>query len=408
MLDDEALYFAHLPKNSGNTARDAFSRWFDAAEMLPTFREFDPASLPAGELPRYRYIGSHFQRPAFDRVAACSPRRWWKVVFLREPAERLDSHLRFAARVPSNGLHARVAGREPAALLRDPALYDDLANYQSRFLLRALSPRKRPLGQATAVLAEEVDVLGLSSCVESSLLLIAHRLRQFPVRAYDLTNFGNIDPGQPLPGGGRQPLEDSWRAALAEWNRLDQSLYEAGVRRFTADFAELCETLGLAPIDPFSASLDVLAPLRTAVHAAAESALQGAPQPVGEARLLRFQHSQPLRLVDDRDGGLLFRQFWAYKRPILVQFDRGHAPLGEIELLLLPAEGEPPPLVVLEGRELMLREVGREGGLIRYRAEAAGVDLKDRRLCELQLVAGRGRSERPQIGLARLRIGLGT
>jgi hypothetical protein len=406
MLDDEALYFAHLPKNSGNTARDAFGRWFDAAEVFPSFREFDPAGLPAGTLPRYRYIGSHFQRSAFDRVAASRPRRWWKVVFLREPAERLESHLRYAARVPENGLHARVAGRELAALLRDPGLHDELADYQSRYLVQALSPRDRPVEEASAVLAEDVDVLGLSGCVESSLLLIAHRLRQFPVRPYDPALFGNVDPGLPPPGQGRRPLDASRRAALAAWNRLDRRLYEAGVARFGADFATLCETLGVAPIDPFSATLADLAPLRAAVQAAAVSALRASPQPVGEARILRFLQGRPLQLCGDRDGSLLLRRFWAHAQPILVQFYRGESRLGELDLLLHLPAGEPPPTVALEGRELRLREVGPEGGLIRYRADAAGAELRGRRVCELRLVAGPGQRREPGVGLAALRLGL--
>lgn len=406
MLEDEALYFAHLPKNSGNAVRDALGRWFDAAEMLPTFRQFDPATLPAGTLSRYRYIGSHLQRQAFDTVAASAPRRWWKVAFLREPQERLDSHLRFIARVPSHGLHGRVAGKAWESVLRDPVLYKELADHQSSFVIYALSPRERPRKEAAAVLAEEADIVGLTACVEASLLMIAYRLRQLPVRPYDLASFGHVDPDKRLPGGGRQPLDPAQRDALAEWNGLDQRLYEAGVARFSADFATFCESAGQAPIDPFRATLADLAPLRAAVHDAAVAALLRAPQPVGTARLLRFRQSRPLRLLDDRDGGLLLRRFWAYKRPIVAQFHRGQAPLGEIELRLYQPDEEPPPRVTLEGRELSFRQVGPRGEVMCYRADAGGVDLQGKNICELQFEALHGRLERPAIGLVGLRIAL--
>lgn len=375
---DEGLYFAHLPKTGGVSVRSMLADWFDTAEILPSFVEDDLAGWSDEALAGYRYLGSHFTGTAFDRLAAASRRPWRIATFLREPAARTLSHLRHVQRVGDHVLQSRLRDLSPAACLADPEAVREFGDYQSRYLLRAVEGSAEPAGDAPAALARRIELVGLTEAMEASLLLFAHRLGHRPLAAL---RWKNVDPDR--KSASRAP-DPALLPVLREMNAGDEQLYIAGRERLLADFAALCDALGQAAVDPLVATGEQLARVRAAVARDVEARLRAAPGPRGWARLLRVIGGDAIDLAPTWEPGSgMIRRGVAPGQPLRFEFDRGAAPLAEIELTaLLPHYARRwAPRLALDGAECRVTRIGAVRNVARFRASVPLRVPADRLFC---------------------------
>jgi len=362
---DEGLYFAHLPKTGGVSVRSMLADWFDTAEILPSFVEDDLAGWSDEALAGYRYLGSHFTGTAFARVTAASRRSWRIATFLREPAARTLSHLRHVQRVGDHVLQPRLRDLSPAACLADPEVAREFGNYQSRYLLRAVDASAEPAGDACTALASQVELVGLNEATEASLLLFAHRLCHPPLAGL---RWENADPER---GRASRATDPALLPTLRAMNSEDELLHAAGRERFLAEFATLCDTLGQPAVDPLTATGEQLTAVRAAVARDVEARLRQAPGPRGWARLLRVVGGDAIDLAPAWEPGSgMIRRGVAPGQPLRFEFDRGAAPLAEIELTaLLPHyERRWAPRLALDGAECRVTRTGAVRNVARFRA----------------------------------------
>ena len=370
LTENDAVFFAHIPKTAGRSVREAIGGWFDTSEMLPTIREIDVEVFSEEIRRACRYVGSHFTYRNFVELQRASARHWHTVTFLREPRRRTLSHLRFVQR--GNDLNHPFSERLRTRSLAEAVEADDLraefANYQARYLVRALAPEAVEPASAVLVLQDRVEIVGLAECIDASLLLAAYRWAMPPLGPARVVN---ADPDPGAKAHVSQLLAEL-SGTLEEMNKLDDELYAAGRDRFLGDFARMCDELGVTRVDPLAPQAEDasgLAPLARAVEANVTARRRVVPGPARGALVLRVRGAASLSLFPPDDArAILLRPAAFSGQPIDVLVDTGGRRISEISIVTAPPyEGARwQPQVSVDGAGCTVQFTDRDGYFLRW------------------------------------------
>jgi hypothetical protein len=366
LTEDDAVFFAHVPKTAGQSIRGVIGNWFDASEVLPTFVEVEDGRFSEKDLRSCRYVGSHFSYRNVLALRSLSPRHWHTITFLREPRRRTLSHLRFIqrGRNPTHPFSEQLRSLSIAEALEGASLRTEFANYQSRYLVHALAPEDTDPSHAPLVLQDQVELVGLAECVDASLLLAAYRWAMLPAAPSPTLN---ADPDPSAIRRSGQLIADL-SGILDEMNGLDVELYAVGRDRFLRDFTAMCDELNVTRTDPLTVDASALAPLVRAVEASVLARRRVLPGPTRHALVLRVRGAAPLAFFPPDDWtGTLLRPTLLSDEPIDVLVDTGGQQISTISILAAPPHDGAHwrPQLWVDGATCEVRLTGREGYYLR-------------------------------------------
>lgn len=231
------LVFLHLPKTAGATLRQIllrqYGRRYSFALDGSTSQLQEFIEKPFHERARLKLLQGHM---AFGMHRYLSEGATY-VTFVRDPAERVLSHYRFALGRPDHYLHNHVkAERLTPADYVASGVSTELDNGQVR-LIAGPASLDVPFGDcgrdlldlALENIRRHFSVVGMPSFFDESLLLMHRRLRWRKWPCYASLN---------VSGGGGITLSDSDRSVIETYNQLDRRLYEVIKDRLTGEIAD--------------------------------------------------------------------------------------------------------------------------------------------------------------------------
>jgi hypothetical protein len=235
------LAFLHIPKTAGTAFGVALAQRFAEREIASTFRmaltsgAADPLVAHVAQGYRLLGVGSHLDQDKLDAILAGLPagERLFTVTVLRDPRARLISQYRHWQRTNDEALAPLPAENREAFLAarrlplgeflaaRIPFVETHFRNLQARMLCglctSELMDEASLLDTARANLAA-IDVVGTTEALDQALARIAE--------AYGWTTPDAVQPINVAPRLAT-PLDAATEALIAEYNRVDQALWEA-------------------------------------------------------------------------------------------------------------------------------------------------------------------------------------
>jgi hypothetical protein len=226
LLEDEQLFFLHIPKCAGMTFIGIMDSHFTQGEICPVHRFFKhlKEQIPKEELATYKYIRGHFP---YDLVYLL-PRKPRLITFLRHPVARTLSALEMLQDLGDRGVgvdpskNIQFKGVDLDELFNRPDLIKRIANRSTAYL-------SGNFGQPDLDLAKErlatFDFIGITEDFDESLELFAYVFDFSPIFDYKSRN---VSPNR----AKRHQIPQSKLDMLAELNQLDVELYEYGLQLY--------------------------------------------------------------------------------------------------------------------------------------------------------------------------------
>ena len=157
------IYFLHIPKTAGSSLTNLIHKSYPVHERLDAFEWYELVKIESQRLQEYRCFTGHFGTGLFSLLDRQIP----TVTLLRDPFERVVSHLNFAwarSRQNHRGLWARMLGQLPVMtyfkyVLARPQrwrAFDNVQTYHLGVDLDLRPWRKKPDHRELAMLLKQL------------------------------------------------------------------------------------------------------------------------------------------------------------------------------------------------------------------------------------------------------------
>ena len=229
LLDDEQLFFMHIPKTAGLSLIALLDQHYVDDEICPVhegyrkFLEYSPE-----ERGLFKFIRGHFPYKLVDVL----PRLPRLITFLRDPVKRTLSAISQHKRNEEQGIsyfEEKIGHLDIDQFLNHPAFGISVPNVSVKYLndiLGRLSQEKKVMSLARAKeRLETFDVIGFTEKFDESLAVLSHTFGFLPILYFPRIN---VDPSRSANTQIGQNVLDR----IAEINRDEIELYEYGMKLF--------------------------------------------------------------------------------------------------------------------------------------------------------------------------------
>jgi hypothetical protein len=234
LLEDEQLYFMHLPKCAGSSLIRLLDQHFSMPEICPrhdNLAKFIETYSPE-ERAAFRFIRGHFPYKIIESL----PRHPRTLTMLRHPVKRVVSAIAQHRRMEQQGVSAfqeSILDLTIEQFMQHPDFGKRVSNVPIKYLLDP-TPIKSPPERLQ--LAKErlagFDFIGVVEQFDDSLALMAHTYGWYPIQ--DVKEV-NVDPARL----SKSELPQNVLDLICELNRDELELYEFGVKLFQERLAQM-------------------------------------------------------------------------------------------------------------------------------------------------------------------------
>ena len=240
LLQDEQLYFIHVPKCAGTSFISLLDERYVIDEIIPTHYDINMLrdKITDKQLAGYRFIRGHLP---YDMVVPRLPDHPRIITFLREPVVRLISNFQMRQRVsdPLQGLQSILQSITLEEFLARRDLVDIFSNRATRLMGgNTLDPNGMEIPNFE--LAKErlagFDFVGIVESYNDSLALFSY-IFDFPPMQGDRVL--NVSPDREK----RNEISQSTLEKVAEIEWADIELYKFGCQFFEKQFARMKQEL---------------------------------------------------------------------------------------------------------------------------------------------------------------------
>jgi hypothetical protein len=240
MLQDEQLYFIHVPKCAGTSFISLVDERYVIDEIIPTHYDLKMLQerITDQQLASYRFIRGHFP---YDLIVPRLPKYPRIITFLREPVVRLISNFQMRQRVsdPLQNLQNLLQSITLEEFLTRKELMDIFSNRATR-LIGGNTLDHKGMEIPNLKLAKErlagFDFVGIVENYNDSLALFSYIFDFPPIRGDRVLN---VSPDREK----RNEISPSTLKKVAEIEWADVELYKFGSQLFEKHFARMKQEL---------------------------------------------------------------------------------------------------------------------------------------------------------------------
>ena len=225
LLEEEQLFFMHIPKTAGTSLITLLDQLFLAEEICPIHEGYKNfLSFSSGERNRFKFIRGHFPYKLMLDLKH-SPRT---ITFLRDPIDRTLSAMNHHYRLEKQGMSyfsETIGDISFAEFLEHPEFGKAVSNVALEYLNDMIGkhPHKTPSLSLAKERLETFDVIGVLEQLNKSLELMAYTFAFSPIVYMP---FANVAPNR----SRRSRIDQEIIDRIIELNRDEIELYEYALK----------------------------------------------------------------------------------------------------------------------------------------------------------------------------------
>lgn len=230
-MDEKKLLFLHIPKTAGTTLKTMIAQNYSQSEIYDAYdyKLWESGFQSLDNKEEIKLIQGHFR---FGFHEFIKPYNCQYFTFLRKPVDLTISHYFHLVRSKNPEHKRRIEGIES---LEDFAKIHSAYNLQTRIIsgvydIDEFKAREEELFQtALNNLENKIDCIGIQERFTESVVAIS-QLLNWKKNMYTSTNIG---------GNVRKDMDPGVKQIILDHNKLDTQLYEAGLKKFEAQIANI-------------------------------------------------------------------------------------------------------------------------------------------------------------------------